>query len=67
MIMKELGFGIDTHDGKKTFSYHEIFDGMRPDDYLDLAMRMRRILEKTNLPLFFESCLRLKPEFQGRV
>ena len=66
-VMNELGYSIDAYDSNKISSYHDIFDSMRPDDYLDLTIRLRRIPEMTNLPLFLETCLRLKPEFQGRI
>ena len=66
-VMKELGFDINAYDGKKVSSYHDIVDGMRPDGYLDIAMRMKGMSKMTNLHLFIETCLRLKPEFQGRV
>ena len=66
-VMASLKYDINTSCGRKATSYHEIFDCMDSEGFFNLSDRMKEIPEMTNLPLFFETCMSCRPEFQGRL
>lgn len=66
-VLKELGYKVDTNGSNKVTSYHEIFDNMDDNGFFELYGSMKEYPDMTNLPVFFETCLRMKPKFQGRL
>ena len=65
-VLKKLGYKVDTNGSNKVTSYHEIFDNMDDKGFFELSGEMRELPDMTNLSIFFETCLRMKPEYQGR-
>ena len=66
-VLKELGYKVDTNGSNKVTSYHSIFDNMDDEGLFELSSSMKEHPDMTNLPIFFETCLRTIPKFQGRL
>ncbi|AGI47126.1 hypothetical protein TALC_00111 [Thermoplasmatales archaeon BRNA1] len=66
-VLQSLGYDISTGGAVKTTSYHNVFDSMTAEGYLQLSEQLKTVPENSNMHIFIDFCLSQRPEYQGKV